>query len=154
MVMLRGCVVAVAVALGTLGGAAAQEAEPSEPPAVQPMETTSVPDLPVPVVRPGGPLVRVGSAVSPVERARLNAAARTGVALDQIVVLGVEPTEWTDIRLGCPSLFPRFRVPEVMIPGYIVDLDVGGVWMRYHTDGGLRALLCEQAPPPPSEPGT
>jgi hypothetical protein len=152
--MFRGCVVAVAVALGTMGSAAAQEAEPSEPPAVQPVETPFVPDLPVPVVRPGGPLVRAGASLSPPELARRNAAVRTGVSLDQITVLSVEPTEWTDIRLGCPRLFPRFRVPEVMIPGYIVDLDVAGVWMRYHTDGGLRALLCEQAPPSPDETGT
>src|SRR5215813_852819 len=147
MNVLRGCAVAVAVVLGTMGSAAAQEAEPSEPPAVEPVETPSVPELPVPVTRPGGPLVRLAGAVSPPELARRNAAATTGVALDQISVVTVEPTEWTDFRLGCPRLFPRLRVAEVVIPGYIVDLDVAGTRMRYHTDTGLRALLCEQAPP-------
>jgi hypothetical protein len=104
----------------------------------------------VPGVRRGGPLFRSRSPADVLELTRSLAAERVGVALDQVHVLSMEPTEWSNLSLGCPA--PGLRFGEVMIPGYIVQVDAAGVLLTYHTDRGLRAVVCEAPRPVTPDP--
>jgi hypothetical protein len=107
-------------------------------------------DLPaLPQVRPGG-LLANRSPDAVIGLARSHAAELAGVAPDQVDVVSVQPVEWPDFSLGCPNLLPHFAVAQVTVPGFIVQLDVAGTPMTYHTDRGLRAIPCE-APPAPTE---
>jgi hypothetical protein len=102
----------------------------------------------LPQVRPGG-LLANRSPDAVIDLARNNAAEQAGVSPDQVSVVNVQPVEWPNFALGCPNLLPRFSVAEVTVPGFIVELDVAGTPVVYHTDSGLRAIPCE-APPAPS----
>jgi hypothetical protein len=114
---------------------------------VAPMTTEQVP-----VARPGGPLVRARTSQSVVDLARANAAERTGSTLDQVAVVSVQPTEWPDFSLGCTGT-AHFVFADVIIPGYVVELDVAGTRLTYHTDGGMRAILCDGGPGSSPDPG-
>ena len=106
------------------------------------------PQLSIPQVQRGGPLVRSASPQSVIDVAKADAAARTGAPLDQVSVVSVEAAEWSDARLGCASPSPGLRFAQVEIPGFVVVLDAAGTRLTYHTDFGLRAIMCA----PPSAP--
>jgi len=105
------------------------------------------PAAPLPQVQRGG-LLRARTPDEVADLARANAAVHTGLNVDDIAVVSVQPVEWPNFALGCPSLpgAPHFASIEVTVPGYIVVLDAGGTRLTYHTDSGLRAIPCE-APP-------
>jgi len=110
--------------------------------------------MPIPQAQPGGLLVRARPSQSVVDLARTNAAERTGTALDQITVVSVEATEWPDFSLGCAGSAPHMVFAEVIVPGYLIELDAAGTRLSYHTDGGLRVLLCDSPLTPQTDPGT
>jgi len=108
-------------------------------------------DMPaLPQVRPGG-LFANRSPEAVIDLARNNAAQHAGVSPDQVSVVNVQSVEWPNFALGCPTMLPPFAVAEVTVPGFIVELDVAGTPVVYHTDRGLRAIPCE-APPAPTPP--
>jgi hypothetical protein len=100
---------------------------------------------PVPVPSRGGPLFRLRSADRAVEMARSNAAQTAGLQPDQVAVLSVQPTEFSDLSLGCGSRGRFFA--QVVVPGFIVVVDVAGTQITYHSDGALRAIECEANTP-------
>jgi len=104
----------------------------------------------LPQVRPGG-LMANRSPDAVIDLARTNAATRAGVSPDQVSVVDVQAVEWPNFALGCPQQLPRFAVAEVTVPGFIVQLDVAGTPMTYHTDRGLRAIPCEVPPAAPTD---
>ena len=96
----------------------------------------------MPLVKRGGPLARLASENAAIDLARAHAAAHTGVPVDQVVVMDVQAAEWPDLRLGCPGPWPKTSFAQVVTPGLIVELDAAGTRLTYHTDSGLRAILC------------
>lgn len=66
----------------------------------------------------------------------------SGVAKDQIGVVAVEPTEWSDSSLGCPE--PGGFYLQVITPGYRIVLSAAGKMYEYHTDMTNRAVLCQR----------
>jgi hypothetical protein len=140
---------AAAVALLLLSGRPTLAQEADEPPVVDSAATLEDVPFPVvqqqtPAVRRGGPLFRSSSPEDVLELTRGQAAERVGVPLDQVQVLSIEPTEWSNLGLGCLAAGLRFG--EVTIPGYIVQVDAAGTMLTYHTDRGLRAIVCEAGP--------
>jgi len=109
-------------------------------------------DLPtLPQVRPSG-LMANRSPDAVIDLARTNAATHAGVSPDQVSVVSVQPVEWPNFSLGCPNFAPRHLVfADVTVPGFIVQLDVAGTPMTYHTDRGLRAIPCEIPPATPAD---
>ena len=109
---------------------------------------TVQPDQAVPIVRRRAPLFGSRSPDEMVDLARARAADLVGVAIDEVQVLSLQPTEWSNLGLGCPM--PGFRFGEITIPGYIIEVDAGGTLLTYHTDRGLRAIVCDGPPAAPS----
>jgi hypothetical protein len=61
---------------------------------------------------------------------------------EQLVVLIVEPREWSDTSLGCPE--PDRAYAQILVPGFLVALtpDDGATEFQVHTDQGQRAVTC------------
>ena len=146
------------LAVGLLGGplglgvAHAQSADASDGPMIPPFQRSGGGQPIIPPVQRGGPLQRMVSPQAAIDLARADASNRSETAIDQIAVVSVQPTEWSDFRLGCPSPAPGLAFAQVLVPGFVVELDVAGTPMTYHTDGGLRAILCEPPAAPAPDP--
>jgi hypothetical protein len=105
---------------------------------------------PIPLVQRGG-LFRGRTVDDAVALAKSSAAQRVGITADQVNVVSVQPTEWPDVSLGCPSPVPTAEFAQVITPGYIILLDAAGTPMTYHTDAGLRAIPCDVPPVSPAQ---
>ncbi|NTU82050.1 MAG: hypothetical protein HGA45_22170 [Chloroflexales bacterium] len=70
-----------------------------------------------------------------------DAAQRSGVAKDQIIVQVGQAIEWPDSSLGCAQ--PGVMYMQVITPGYKVVLDAGGVAYDYHADEHGLFVLCQ-----------
>jgi hypothetical protein len=70
-----------------------------------------------------------------------DAAERSGVAQDAIVVVEAVSMTWNDGSLGCPE--PGMAYTQALVDGYHVILDADGEELDYRVnlDGGFR--LCE-----------
>lgn len=83
-----------------------------------------------------------------------DAAARSGVPADQIVILRAESLIFPDGSLGCPQ--PDVVYTQAPVPGYRVVLDAGGREHDYRVPEGGRFVLCERLGPaglsPPAAP--
>ena len=75
-----------------------------------------------------------------IQQAVADAAKRTGVDPSAVTVVAAQPRDWPDSSLGCPK--PGQFYAQVIIPGYLILLDVGGQRLEYHTDSGRRVELC------------
>lgn len=83
-----------------------------------------------------------------------DAATRSGVPRDQLVVARAEPVTWPDGGLGCPE--PGMMYIQVLVDGYWVVIQTGKQELDYRgTDrGGFR--LCSRPAGerrPPADPG-
>jgi hypothetical protein len=76
----------------------------------------------------------------PVQRAVRMAAEDHGVAIDDIELLGFERVEWSDSSLGCPQ--PGMFYAQVIVPGYLIRVDVQGATYEYHTDTSNQIVSC------------
>lgn len=72
-----------------------------------------------------------------VEQARENLAERTGTPPEEITVAAVQPTEFEDASLGVPEQGKSYA--QVIVPGYIIQLQAGGQTYRYH--GGMGKVV-------------
>jgi hypothetical protein len=123
----------------TVDDGQSQVTEPGMAPSVDPA------DMSIPSAQRGGPLSRLASPQSAVDLALASAADQLGTSPDQVSVVDVQATEWPDFRLGCPGPDPKLRFAQVAIPGFIVQVQAGDTRLTYHTDFGLRAVLCDSA---------
>jgi hypothetical protein len=69
-------------------------------------------------------------------------AARRGIDQDQIGVLSITPKQWPDSSLGCPQKGVMYL--QVITPGFLIELAVGGETYPYHTDTEGRVVLCKR----------
>ena len=82
------------------------------------------------------------------DRVLADAAARTGVAADEIVVTRAQETEWSDGSLGCPE--PGMMYTQAIEPGYHLILDADGEELDYRATVRGLFRLCED---PDAAPG-
>ncbi len=79
-----------------------------------------------------------------------HAEGHTGQAASAMTVLRAEAVTWPDGSLGCPE--PGMQYTQALVPGYWVEIVVGGETLDYRLSdkGGMR--LCENGdgliPPP------
>jgi len=93
------------------------------------------------------PVADADPAASFVAQAKADLAGRLGIAVDQIAVQSVTPTEFPDASLGVPE--PGQVYAQVITPGYIIKLTAEGQTYRYHAgDGRVVAAPDEQGQPP------
>jgi hypothetical protein len=73
-----------------------------------------------------------------------DAAARSGVPRDQLVVTRAEPVVWPDGGLGCPE--PGVMYIQVLVDGYWVVVHTGKQELDYRGGerGGFRLCTSEQ----------
>ncbi|MDQ3856177.1 MAG: hypothetical protein M3281_07270 [Chloroflexota bacterium] len=76
------------------------------------------------------------------DASRRELARRTGSSPGEVELVSVEPKEWSDTSLGCPS--PGKMYAQVITSGYLVTLRVQGREYAVHTDKGGRAVVCDQ----------
>lgn len=70
-------------------------------------------------------------------------AAHLGVAPEQVTVVSVTETRWSDSSLGCPR--PGTAYMQVITPGYQIWLEVEGRRYGVHTNqSGSSLVICEQ----------
>ncbi len=77
-------------------------------------------------------------------QAKEDLARRTGIPVDQITVVEVQPVTWPDGSLGCPQ--PGMAYTQVMVDGLLIRLRVGGRDYAYHSGGSRPPFLCERRP--------
>jgi hypothetical protein len=97
---------------------------------------------PTPVL--GAPGAGQPSAAAAEAVARADAARRFGLTQDQITTISIQSVVWPTLNLGCP-LAPGMVAGQIVVPGFIVELDAAGTQLSYHTDGGAQAMLCVPA---------
>ncbi len=74
-------------------------------------------------------------------QAKTDLSARTGVPVDQIQVVSVEPVTWPDASLGCPQ--PGMMYAQVLTPGLRIRLQANGQVYEYHTGGNAAPVFCK-----------
>ena len=79
-----------------------------------------------------------GDAQPLVNHSKDDLAKRLGVRSDEITVQSAEATEFPDTSLGVPA--PDRMYAQVITPGYIIKLVVGGQIYEYHGTG-VRIVL-------------
>ncbi len=68
-------------------------------------------------------------------------AEQRDIPPEEITVASWEPVDWPDTSLGCPE--PGMMYAQVIVPGYLVVLEVWGDLYRAHTDRtGERIVFC------------
>lgn len=112
---------------------------------------TEVPVTPSPVPQ-GSPEKKLTQIVSK------DLATRLNLDVNAISVISVEPIEWPNGALGCPS--PGKVYTQATVPGYRIRLEVDNQEYSYHLDRTGQFLLCPdnnvdlpEEPSIPVEPG-
>lgn len=75
-----------------------------------------------------------------VQAARADAARRTGIAADSLVLVSAEAVTWSDGSLGCPQ--PGMMYTQALVPGYRVRLRGPAGEMDYHASASGSLVLC------------
>lgn len=78
---------------------------------------------------------------------RADAARRTGQAATAVRVVSVQPVTWPDASMGCPQ--PGMAYAQLLLPGWLVQMEGGGQRLGYHAERGGRWLMC---PAPRAQP--
>ena len=81
--------------------------------------------------------------------ARADLTKRLGISSDRVAVQSVEAVEFPDISLGIPETGQTYA--QVITPGYIIRLVVGGMVYEYH-GSGERVVLVPEAENPKMAP--
>jgi hypothetical protein len=94
-----------------------------------------------------------GNLDSIVAAALEDAAGRTGLSADALVVLQAEAVVWRDGSLGCPE--PGMAYTQALVPGFRVRIRAGEEVLDYHASRHGRVTLCPrgraQGPAPPDD---
>jgi len=69
-----------------------------------------------------------------------DAAQRAGVPQGDLKVIGWEAVDWPDASLGCPQ--PGFVYPQVVTPGFKIEVGAGDVSLDYRSDRRGAFTLC------------
>ena len=89
----------------------------------------------------GKPVVLPKSVLDPI---LADAATRSGVAVDQLVVVTALSITWSDGSLGCPE--PGQAYTQVVLEGYRVSIRAGTTTYDYRGAGMSGFKLCKSAP--------
>lgn len=77
---------------------------------------------------------------TPVQTAIKMAAEEKAVPIEQVELVEYGDVEWSDSSLGCPEKDMFYA--QVIVPGYLVQVEVAGETMEYHTDNSNRVIRC------------
>ena len=98
------------------------------------------------------PTAAMASSLDEVVRAaRADAASRTGVTAESLVLVSAESVTWSDGSLGCPQ--PGMMYTQALVPGWRVRLRGPGGEMDYHASVRGALVLCPAGRAVESVPG-
>jgi len=155
--LLVALVALAAVTGACTSGPAAPTTTPTMPTTTPTMPTTTGAPEPAPISTvipdPSGPLAPVtpvpgdGTSVPQgiLDAVLADAAARTGVAVADIAVVGAAAVTWPNGALGCPQ--PGMMYTDMIVPGYHVIVEAGGRRLDYRFGMNVAPSLCENPPP-------
>ena len=63
----------------------------------------------------------------------------------EMTVFSIRQVDWPDESLGCPIGGQNYA--QVITPGYLIELEVGGSIYSFHTNQVTRVILCGVEPP-------
>ena len=131
-------------ALTSLNAAAQPGSQPAVPetPTGEPYPPANSPTLAPPITTP---LPLTGIADQLVELAKTRLADKLGIGSQSISLFNVQPRDWPDESLGCPIGGQNYA--QVITPGYLIELEVGGSIYSFHTNQATRVILCGVEPP-------
>src|SRR5262245_15102184 len=118
---------ALVAACGSGGGTAAPGSDTGSPPASEPSETQPMPTS--------------DDQAALLDPVRTDAATRTGVPADQVVIQGLVPVTWSDGSLGCPQ--PGMVYTQAEVNGWQATVVAGGVTLDYRIRGPGQFIVCE-----------
>ena len=125
------------IACGAMLSGCAVAGEPVEVPAGPPV---------APIVPPAPSGDAAASAVSvdglkaTLEAAFADAEKQTGVSRSALQLVSAAIVTWRDGSLGCPS--PSNAYPQVLVPGYRIQIKAGSRQLDYHANARGTLLLC------------
>jgi hypothetical protein len=67
-------------------------------------------------------------------------ARELGVPPSEVRILRLEQRDWPDASLGCPQ--PDTMYAQVITPGYLAEVEVGGQKIEFHTDERGSVVRC------------
>lgn len=79
------------------------------------------------------------------EGARADLAARLGLAVEAVTIVGVHAVIWPDGSIGCPR--PGMVYTQALVEGALIELQAAGARYSYHSARGRPAFLCEGGAP-------
>jgi len=155
--LLVALVALAAVTGACTSGPAAPTTTPTMPTTTPTMPAVTGAPEPTPIStvipNPSGPLAPVtpvpgdGTSVPQgiLDAVLADAAARTGVAVADIAVVGAAAVTWPNGALGCPQ--PGMMYTDMIVPGYHVVVEAGGKQLDYRFGIKGAPLPCENPPP-------
>ncbi len=84
---------------------------------------------------------RPADADAAVRAATNDLASRLKIAPENVQVVSVEATDWSDTSLGCPQ--PGMFYAQVITLGYRIVLSAEGNQVEYHADTKGRVVTCK-----------
>jgi hypothetical protein len=87
------------------------------------------------------PMAMEPSLLPYVDQARQDLSKRTGIAVDQIVIVDAQAATGPDKGLGCPQ--PDMVYAQVQVDGLRIRLSARGRVYDYHSGGNRGPFLCE-----------
>jgi len=100
--------------------------------------------LPEPDVSPNRGIAPLAGSEEPLQAALADLATKLGIAADQITLVSMEMTNWSDTSLGCAQ--EGMMYAQVITPGYLIMFEAAGQMYEYHTDETINVVHCESQP--------
>jgi hypothetical protein len=92
---------------------------------------------------PQGKLVTAEVPPDLIEKMRADLAQRAGIAASAAKVVRAESIEWPNGALGCAE--PGKMYTQMIVPGYVVELEHAGKTYSYHASKNGYFTLCDRA---------
>ncbi len=126
--------------------------QPSETAQVTPIPSPTIPaesSEPTKTTPVSSPVVQDGLQKKLTKLAMDDLATRLNTNVEDISVMSAEGILWPDAALGCP--LPDKVYAQGRVPGFRIQLGVGGKVYVYHTDRTGKIVFCPEIKP--DEPG-
>src|SRR5690349_20465110 len=134
------CAALLAAAVATSCAVASDQDKPSAPiKAAQPRLPERVPSS----APPEGKLVTAEVPPDLIEKMRADLAQRVGIKASDAKVTRAEAIEWPNGALGCAE--PGKMYTQMIVPGYVVELEHEGKTYSYHAAKTGYFALCDRA---------
>ena len=129
---------ALAVALLTAAAIGCSASAPGASPTASPTPSVTASPSASPSASASGSVVELPASI--MDPILADAAQRSSVLVEQLVVVSAEAVVWPDGALGCPQ--PGVSYTQVQVDGYRVVIAAGETTYDYHGSGAGQFRIC------------